>query len=248
MAERKEDSVLMSLRELQRIEKERVRAEQEDERQKLDFERRTREDVDRKAREESERKAREGEEARRRAADEQARQEREERLRLEEAERKARIEAHMHLETERMRIDAHAKASQKKHIPWVPIGAALGVLVLIAGALGVMFVKKQRESASEQQALHAQLDREKREREEMETRMAESDRKLRELNDKLQQVTTDAERAELQEKIRQQAAEREKLGEAMRGRPSSPKPKSGGAKPKGPACDPNDPLCGIETK
>ena len=139
------------------------------------------------------------------------------------------------------------QGSQKKHIPWVPIGAALGALVLIAGALGDVREEAVL-SASEQQALHAQLDREKREREEMETRMAESDRKLRELNDKLQQVTTDAERAELQEKIRQQAAEREKLGEAMRGRPSSPKPKSGGAKPKGPACDPNDPLCGIETK
>jgi colicin import membrane protein len=145
MSERKESSVLFSLRELQTIEEDRVseeaaevvRAEEaatnavEAEAQRI----RDEEESRRVAAETSERQAREAVEQR----------QREEQMRLEESERRARVEAQAVVEQQRMgkEMDLRIMEQKRKKPAWI-IAAVVGV-VLVLGL--VFFLKAQSDAA-----------------------------------------------------------------------------------------------------
>ena len=136
MAEKPENSVLFSLKELRKIEDDRVSQEELD--------RQAREQAELQAQQEAERLAREQEEAALRAqeqavrAEEEARvnAEREEQLRLQEAEARARVEAQAKLEEERMRLELEGSA---KGMPKWVIPSIVGVVAVAAGVLVWLF-------------------------------------------------------------------------------------------------------------
>jgi colicin import membrane protein len=162
-ADKRENSVLFSLRELRQIEEDRVRQEENLVRQKVEDERRAREDEIRRAQEEEERRRREIEDAERARLDEEERRRREDELRLEETERKHRIEAQARLEEQRLRmeIEAKSKMASNRRIKWL-MGISGMMLVAVAGlGLYAMNEKKERD----RHALLAKAEIERREAE-----------------------------------------------------------------------------------
>jgi colicin import membrane protein len=144
MSERpRENSVLFSLRELRRIEDDRVKKEQEAARQKAEAERRAKDEQERLAREAEERRIRDEQERIRLAKEEEEGRQREGHLRLQEAERRARVEGEMRINEERMRLEMHHK---KKHSPVKAVLTVAGILVLIGGGVGYkMYTDHQKE-------------------------------------------------------------------------------------------------------
>ena len=146
MSERKESSVLFSLRELQTIEEDRVseeaaevvRAEEtarnavEAEAQRI----RNEEESRRVAAENAERQAREAVEQR----------QREEQMRLEESERRARVEAQAVVEQQRLakEMDLRLMEQKRKKPAWI-IAAVVGVVLV----LGLVFFLKSQSDAAE---------------------------------------------------------------------------------------------------
>src|SRR5581483_749286 len=126
MAERRENSVLFSLRELRGIEEKRVKGEEEAEHARIEAKRRAEED-----------RVRAEQESRERAA-------REDQLRLQEAERRAQIEAAAKLEQHRIEAEARARMDAKKF----PVGAVVGgvlALVVVAGIVMAVLVHNHNE-------------------------------------------------------------------------------------------------------
>jgi colicin import membrane protein len=250
-ADKRENSVLFSLRELRQIEEDRVRQEENLVRQKVEDERRAKEDEIRRAREEEERRQRAAEEAERARLEEEQRRIREEELRLEEAERKHRIEAQSRLEEQRLRmeIEAKSKMASNKRIK-VLMGLAGGMLVLVAG-LGIYAVNEKKER--DRQALLAQAEIERREaqlvqfkqdldrelemasgiRDQIDKDVAELERTHDEEGRKRLRAAIAAKQAEFQRSQERQRAIRDRA-EAARKAPVSVK-----------CANPNDPLCGV---
>jgi hypothetical protein len=151
MAERRENSVLFSLRELRTIEEDRVKGEEEAEKARIAAEIR--------AREEAERQRREAEEAKIRAEQERVRQNELEKeriahdaqVRLQEAERRAQIEAGTRLEQARIEADARARMDAKK-FPTGMVVAGVGGLVVVAGIVMGILVHNHNVELAQQQA------------------------------------------------------------------------------------------------
>jgi hypothetical protein len=190
MAERRENSVLFSLKELRRIEDDRVKKEQDEVKARVDADRAAKEAAERAARDAEERRRHEEEDRLRRFEAEKETKIREEQMRLQETERRLRIEGEMRLQEERMRLEVHAKAQSKSPVKAV-IGVA-AVLVLVAGALGYkMYSQHQVELA---------VERNERQRIETEAKAAqlEAEKKVaaiqKEMNDKLANAKSDEER------------------------------------------------------
>jgi len=147
MAERRENSVLFSLKELRRIEDDRLKKEQDETQARLEAERAAREAQERATREAEEQRRRDEEDRVRRIEEEREAKIREEQLRLQETERRARIEVEGRLQEERMRLEMQARVQSRSPIKAV-IGVA-GVLVLVAGILGYkMYAQHQQELAT----------------------------------------------------------------------------------------------------
>ena len=141
-----ENSVLFSLRELRRIEDDRVKKEQDAARAKAEADREAREAADRAAREAEERRVRDEAERARMAREAEEQREREGSMRLQEAERRARVEGEMRINEERMRLEMQHK---KKHSPVKAVVSVAGVIVLIAGGVGFkMYSDHQKELAT----------------------------------------------------------------------------------------------------
>jgi colicin import membrane protein len=132
MPEQRENSVLFSLKELRRIEDDRIRQEETDARARVEAERKAREDAERKAREDVERRHREEEDRIRRGEQEKVAREREEQMRLAEAERRHRVEAEMRLQEERMRLEVHARKGKSPLPAIIVVGC---VVVALAGGI-----------------------------------------------------------------------------------------------------------------
>ena len=140
-----ENSVLFSLRELRRIEDDRVKKEQDAARAKAESERQAKEAADQAARDAEDRRVRDEAERARQAREAEEHREREGNLRLQEAERRARVEGEMRINEERMRLEIQHK---KKHSPVKAMVGVAGVLVLIGGGVGYkMYSDHQRELA-----------------------------------------------------------------------------------------------------
>jgi hypothetical protein len=250
MAERRPNSVLFSLKELRRIEDDRVKTEDDQEKQRREDEVRAREDAERRARDEVERKRLEEEDRIRREQEERERQSREEQLRLQEAERRARVEAEMKLEQSRIAMEIEAKARAKK-LPWPLIGTIIGVLVVGSGGLGYFLWQKSKEADAKAKEIELAKQEKERLRKETEEKdriyqqqQEDAARKLANLGDALKSAKSDAQRKALREAIasenrakadRAAARERQRKDEIRRAK----KIRTG-------KCPPNDPLCGIE--
>jgi hypothetical protein len=131
-SDRPENSVLFSLKELRRLEDERVKAEADARRAQAEAERRAKLEAEQRARDEETRRAREEEERRRRAESEREARQREDRLRVEEAERRARVEGELRLR-ERQLIEEQ----RQRHVHGRRFGRSAG---MAAAAGAVLFV------------------------------------------------------------------------------------------------------------
>jgi hypothetical protein len=145
MSERRENSVLFSLKELRRIEDDRVKREEDEAKAKAEADRAAKEAAVRRAREEDEQRRRTEEDRLRRIEEDKENKLREEQLRLQEAERRQRVEGELRLQEERMRLEVQ---SRKSSSPIKAVVSVAAVLVLIAGVLGYrMYSQHQAEVA-----------------------------------------------------------------------------------------------------
>jgi len=209
MPEQRENSVLFSLKELRRLEDDRIRQEEAELRAQAEAERKARDDAERRAREDVERRRREEEERVRRVEDEQVSRTREEQMRLQEAERRARVDAEMRLQEERMRLELQPKKARS------PMPAILGVgAVVVALAGGVIFklrydaqtdIAEARKSAEELERIKRESDEKARR---LEALIAQKEKEFRAAH-------TEEERARLRNEL-ERAQERRRAVPARR--------------------------------
>ncbi len=198
MADRRENSVLFSLRELRDIEGERVKGEEDAEKARQEADRRAREDEIRQAREAEEAKIRSEQERVRRDQDAKERAVREDQLRLAESERRAQIEAAARLD--QARIEAEAKARiDAKGVPVGPIVGGVIALIVVAGSIMGFVIHKHGVEMREQQAvMQAKAEADRRT---LMAQQGEDQRKLKEemaaLQAQLDKAGNDAERAKI---------------------------------------------------
>jgi hypothetical protein len=199
MSERRENSVLFSLKELRRIEDDRVKREDDEAKARVEAERSAKEAAARRAREDEERRRREEEDRLRQIEDAKDAKLREEQMRLQEAERRHRVEGELRLQEERMRLELQ---SRKSSSPVKAVVTVAAILVVVAGGLGyAMYSRHQTEIAA------INLEKE-RAAADAKAAQLESDRKVaaiqKEMESKLNAAHTEEERT----RIRAEAAER----------------------------------------
>lgn len=243
--DRKEDSVLTALKELQGIEQDRIQREKDAIRQKAEAEARSKSDAEHRAKEEEGRLQAEAVERARREQEERERADREGRLRVEESERRARIEADAKLQTERIRIEAEARAKEKK-VPWGAIGVVIGLLVIVAGSLGVAYVNKEKE----RQRVEELAARERAERDRQIEAIMKDIQANQAVMDEIQRKLTQAQSAAEIEEYRNRLARESEKAQALRSRLENARGSgsSGPPRPKkkdDPCANSDDPLCGI---
>ena len=202
MPEAQENSVLTSLKELRRQEEERVKQEKAKAEAKADADRRAKEEAERRAKEEVEQARRDEENRKKRLEEEKLAREREERLRVEEADRRARVEAEMKLQHERMRLEVAARASvQGKPVPkGLIIGIVIGVLVV--GVAVVTTINSYHAKAEEQAKALAQKERDELVRKQQEQELA-FQAQITRLTKQLSEAKSDADREALRQQIEQ---------------------------------------------
>jgi len=214
MSERpRENSVLFSLRELRRIEDDRVKKEQDAARAKAEADRQAREEAERRAREAEEQRLRDEQERVRVAQEAVEQRQRDDSMRLQEAERRARVEGEMRINEERMRLEIQHR---KKHSPVKAVLGVAGVLVVIGGALGYkMYSDHQKE---------LMVAREEKARVEMEAKKKEAELQARyeaiekDFTERLKKASSLAEIEQLKKERLQQRLD------AQQGKPSRPHP------------------------
>ncbi len=152
MQHRNENSVLTSLKDLQRIEEDRKRSEDAARTARQEAERQARLEAERRAAEEARQREVEAREAARAEQERHQQAEREAQLRLAEAEAAARVEAEARLEAERLRIEME-QAAGRPRARWV-VPTFLGLLLVVGAGLGYVFgvvlPERHRERAEEQ--------------------------------------------------------------------------------------------------
>jgi hypothetical protein len=155
--EKRENSVLFSLRELRQIEQNRVQEEEHAVKSAEEHQRRTKEDEERRIREAEEHKVRSAEEAQKRELQARELAEREARLALERTEAEARIKAQSELEQQRLMHEMELRRQEvaKKRPTWML--AVTGVAVVAVLGFGVLvYMKVQSTKEAEAFALEKQ--------------------------------------------------------------------------------------------
>jgi hypothetical protein len=153
--DRPQDSVLFSLKELRRLEDERVTAEADALRAQAESERRAKAEAEQRARDEEARRVREEDERRQRAESEREARQREDRLRLEEAERRARVEGELRLREQQLLEEQRQRQMRGPRFgrsAWMAVAAGAALVVTAGGGLAAW--------ASRQQAETKELERE----------------------------------------------------------------------------------------
>lgn len=226
MAEkRRENSLLTSLNELRNVEEERLKEEEDVVRQKAEAEARAREEALRRAREEEEAKVRAAEDKVRKEREDKERKRREEQLRLEEAERRAHIEAQAKLDEARIQAEAQIRVS--KRVPVRIIATIVTIAIVVSGGtiyyMYTKHVEEQRLAEAEARRKIEEAEKEQqRIRDEAEAQKRAAQKRLEDLQGKLNSATSEAEKV----KLRQQIADEE--------RRHTPRPgKKGGGKGEG---------------
>jgi hypothetical protein len=256
MAERRENSVLFSLRELRKIEDNRVTQERSDAEAKAAAEERARQEAIRRKQEEEDRRRQEEEDKVRAAEDARQRQARDEQLRLQDSENRARIDAQMKLEQERLRLDAEHRAAELAHRKQ-RLGPVIGIvatLVLVFGGLVAYLIHKhntdlaaQKAAAAEQQAEQQhQLDLLHQQIASINTDITQTTAAIDGLQNQLQQATTDAQRKAIQDQIDQQRAHiQQQQAHIQNIQQSGPPQCPAGMCPFNCSLPANDPNCGL---
>lgn len=215
-SDRPENSVLFSLRELRRLEDERVRAEADARRAQAEAERRAKVEGEQRARDEETRRAREEEERRRRAESEREAREREDRLRVEEAERRARVEGELKLkEQQLLEEQRHRHVRERRFGRSAGMAAAAGALLFVAVGGGLAAWASQQHKA-EKKALEreiAQLDEQAR------AAQLDFEAKIRRLEEKARRDVAAATTAKEQARILGDLKRQKEALEAARQRP-----------------------------
>ncbi len=253
MAEKRENSVLFSLRELKNIEEDRVKEEHDDRRKREDDARAAKEAEERAQRDAAERARRDAEDAERRRFDEVERQKREEALRLEEAERKARVEGQMKLEEARLKMEIEAQAvhgSKKKPTALLAISGILVVIVAVGGFFAYNTIQENEKKTQMARAAQAQAEQDAQNlKAELDRLQAEGERLDKEYTTTLEAYKNadEAQKKALDDKLAKIKAEKAANTAGME-KAKSRKTGGGGGKtaPAGPAlklCPPGQPIC-----
>jgi hypothetical protein len=199
MSERRENSVLFSLKELRRIEDDRVKREEDEAKARVEAERAAKEAAARRAREEEDQRHRDEEDRLRRIEQEKESRTREEQMRLQEAERRQRVEGELRLQEERMRLEVQ---SRKGSSPIKAVVSVAAILVVIAGVLGYRMYSQHQAELAVANAERARLESDAK------AAQVEFERKMsaiqKDMQSKLNAVHTEEERA----RIRDEAAAR----------------------------------------
>ena len=154
-----ENSVLFSLKELRRLEDERVKAEADARRAQAEAERRAKVEAEQRARDEETRRAREEEERRRRAESEREARQREDRLRVEEAERRARVEGELKLREQQLLGEQRQRHGQGRRFGRsAGMAAATGALLFVAVG-GGLTAWASRQHQAEKESLEREIAR-----------------------------------------------------------------------------------------
>ena len=156
-SDRPENSVLLSLKELRRLEDERVKAEAEARRAQAEAQRRARAEAEQRTRDEETRRIREEEERRQRAESEREARQREDRLRVEEAERRARVEGELKLREQQLLEKQRQRHLQGRRFGWSAwMAAAAGATLFLAGG-GGLAAWASRQHQAEKKALELEI-------------------------------------------------------------------------------------------
>jgi hypothetical protein len=216
-SDRPESSVLFSLRELRRLEDERLKAEADARRAQAEAERRAKVEAEQRARDEETRRAREEEERRRRAESEREARQREDRLRLEEAERRARVEGELRLKERQL-----LEEQRQRHVPGRRIGRSAGIAAAAAALLfvaagGGLTARASRQHQAEKEVLEREIAHR-----DGPARAAQLDfeAKLRALEEKARRDVADAKSPKDQARILGDLKRQKQALEAVRPRPT----------------------------
>jgi hypothetical protein len=158
-SDRTESSVLFSLKELRRLEDERVKAKADGRKAQAEAERRAKAEAEERAREEEARRVREEEERRKRAESEREARQREDRLRVEEAELRARVEGELELRKEQLleeQRQRHRQGRRFERQAWTAVAAGAALLVAVSGGLAGW---ASRQHQAEKKALEQEIAR-----------------------------------------------------------------------------------------
>jgi hypothetical protein len=160
--EKRENSVLFSLRELRSIEETRVKEEEDAAKTAEEARIRARMDEERRVREAEEAKVRAAEAAARSARELQEQRVREDQVRVQEAEARARAEHQAQLEAHRLQqeMEIRRQEVQKKWPVWLVV--AVGIFAVVTAGAIIFMVQSSREadeSAAKERA--AQIEKEK---------------------------------------------------------------------------------------
>ena len=211
MSDRREDSVLVALKELRGIEDDRVRKEKDEARARVEAERAAKEASERRAREEEQARLQAEEDRVRRLEEDKQARAREEQLRVEEAERRARVDGEMKLQHERKRLEIQSRAGRS------PLKAVVGVALAVALVGGVILYKV---NASHNAELAAREKRAEEDRTSARAAQAELEKRLtaitHDMDEKLRAAKTEAEKAQIRAEAA--AAKREAAAEEKPGR------------------------------
>lgn len=227
MSDRRENSVLFSLKELRRIEDDRVKREDDEAKAKAEADRAAKEAAVRRARDDEEQRRRAEEDRLRRIEEDKENKLREEHLRLQESERRQRVEGELRLQEERMRLEMQ---SRKTNSPVKAVVSVAAVLVLIAGGLGYRMYSQHQSEVAALNAANARAEAENK------ALLRESELKLSAIQKDMEQklaaekdegqrarIRADAERAQLE--ARQEVAKRaHKVASAQSDTPTKPTP------------------------
>ena len=234
-AEKRESSVLFSLRELRQLEDERVEKEQNDLAARLAAEAQAKADAERRAREEEERKVREEQERIRAEQERRENAEREERIRIAESERRAQVEAQMKLEQERLQLEhqaALANAPKKSHKLLYGIVAAMSIIVI---ALGVVYYRHSQKAEADRKRAAQELADLQKVLDDTRAEAARIDGEIATIQNQIATANEDDRKkllAQLEAKRKEAAANQERADAAQKrirgGGSSKPKPKGPG--------------------
>ncbi len=219
--EKRENSVLFSLRELRQIEEKRVEEEVSAERSAEEARIRAKMEDDRRKREEEEAKVRAQEDAERRIRDEHDSKIRAEQHRLQEAETRARVDAQANLDAQRLQHEMELRRHEVSKKRPVGLMVVAGVLLLAIGGLGIFLYQKNQE-ANEKDAKIAQLKADQQRSDDalaaLQTQLTDLNGQLSDLNKNIDKATSalaDAQNDADRQKARDNLASLQKRREAI---------------------------------
>jgi len=210
--EKRENSVLFSLRELRQIEEKRVEEEDAAARDAEEARVRARMDAERRAREEEEAKVRAKEDAERRVRDEQERRVRDDQLRLQEAETRARVDAQAQLDAQRLAQEMELRRHEISKKRPVGLMVAAGVLVVAIAGLGFFLYNKNKEG----EAKDAQIAKLNDDIKKGEDALLALNNQLNDLNGQLSDLNKDIDKATSQLADAQNDADRQKARDNLK--------------------------------